>query len=123
MTNTTLLPVDQENAQVEAFCSGQGPDIFRCVAFPNEVWFPDPFDVETIHGEARDLFDNLLNRATDRTNDGKVGRILLLRGGAGSGKTHLMRAFRTRAHQQAPGVLRLYAVDDSQRQLQPLYLA
>ena len=30
----------------------------------------------------------------------KVGQIMLLLGEAGSGKTHLMRAFRTRAHRQ-----------------------
>ena len=40
-------------------------------------------------------------KATAPDNETKVGRTLLLLGGAGSGKTHLMRAFRTRAHQQA----------------------
>src|SRR5690606_27502574 len=73
----------------------------RSIAFPTEVWRADPCDVETIHTEAREQFDRLLRTAADGEN--QVGRILLLRGESGSGKTHLMRAFRTRTHGSGDG--------------------
>src|SRR5690606_21013066 len=40
---------------------------------------------------------------TAADGDNQVGRILLLRGESGSGKTHLMRAFRTRTHGRGDG--------------------
>ena len=40
-----------------------------------------------------------------------TGRILLLLGESGSGKTHLMRAFRNRVHSAQPRLLRLHADD------------
>ncbi len=82
-----------------AFCAEGGPEIFRPVAFPTEVWYPDPLDVEAIFADARELYERLLRQATAPGRQGKAGRILLLRGESGSGKTHLMRAFRTRTHQ------------------------
>ncbi len=74
------------------------------MAYPTQVWTPDPFDVESIHEEARDLFAQTVERATDpdpRSN--KTGQILLLKGESGSGKTHLMRAFRTYTHRRGLG--------------------
>ena len=88
---------------IEAFCSARGPDIFRSIAYPTEIWTPDPLDVETIHTDARDVFEHLLNRAVAKDDRSKVGRMLLLLGESGSGKTHLMRALRTRAHQRGDG--------------------
>jgi len=76
-------------------------EIFRSIAFPTDVWRADPCDVETIHAEAREQFDRLLRTAAD--GDSPNGRILLLRGESGSGKTHLMRAFRTRTHGRGDG--------------------
>lgn len=86
-----------------AFCGEGGPEIFRPVAFPTEVWYPDPLDVEAIFADARELYERLLRQATVPDSREKAGRILLLRGESGSGKTHLMRAFRTRTHQLALG--------------------
>lgn len=86
-----------------AFCSPAGPEIFRAIAYPTEVWTPDPFDVESIHEPARDLFVRLLDRATAPETTDKTGRILLLKGESGSGKTHLMRAFRTHTHRRGLG--------------------
>ena len=71
--------------------------MFHSVATPTAIWKPDPFDVETIHTEARAVFEHLLNRA-GRTPPPPSGAVLVLLGEAGSGKTHLMRAFRTCAH-------------------------
>ena len=92
-----------KDAKVEAFCSAHGPEIFRSIAYPTEVWYPDPLDVESIHADARELFDILLSRVTRSDQENRVGKILLLLGGSGSGKTHLVRALRTRAHQQTLG--------------------
>jgi energy-coupling factor transporter ATP-binding protein EcfA2 len=92
------------DALVNVFCSSQGPEIFRSIAFPQDVWSPDPLDVESIHVEARETFERLLNRAVaSETTDTLIGRMLLLLGESGSGKTHLMRALRTRAHQRGDG--------------------
>src|SRR5436190_1810201 len=78
---------------VLAFCSGTCPDIFHAVAHRHEVWREDPFDVESIHDEARDAYQRLVDRATTPPGPDS-GRILLLLGESGCGKTHLMRAFR-----------------------------
>lgn len=81
-----------------AFCSPALPDLFHAVAYSSDIWKPDPFDVEAIHGKVRAWFD----RALDRSGP-SAGRMLLLLGESGGGKTHLMRAFRNRAHGQGRG--------------------
>lgn len=76
--------------------------VFHSVAHRHEIWREDPFDVESIHAEARAVFRRLVDRAT--TPPGlPSGRLLLLRGEAGSGKTHLMRAFRSAVHEEGLG--------------------
>lgn len=83
--------------RVAVFCSTAVPDLFHAVAHQHEIWRPDPYDVEDIHADARNTFTRLLNRAT--TPPGlPAGRILLLLGESGSGKTHLLRAFRSQVH-------------------------
>jgi hypothetical protein len=102
MSATATLPapaaaaIDQKR-YVEAFCSPAGAEVFHSIVGPNEVWKDDPYDVAEIHGTAREAFTSLLNRAVgDPPPD--TGRVLLLLGEAGSGKTHLMRTFRAAAH-------------------------
>jgi hypothetical protein len=90
------------DARLAAFLARDCPEVFHSVATPTAIWKPDPFDVETIHIEARAVFEHLLNRA-GRTPPPPSGAVLVLLGEAGSGKTHLMRAFRTRAHGQDLG--------------------
>jgi DNA helicase HerA-like ATPase len=85
-----------------AFLAPTCPEIFHSVATPTAIWQADPYDVETIHGEARAAFERLLHRG-GRTPRPPSGAVLVLQGEAGSGKTHLMRAFRTRAHSQDLG--------------------
>jgi hypothetical protein len=82
-----------------AYCSAASPEVFHAVAHGSEVFAPDLFDVEQIHGEARTAFSRLL----DRTSDAQFGRMLLIKGVAGSGKTHLMRAFRNQVHGEQLG--------------------
>jgi ABC-type dipeptide/oligopeptide/nickel transport system ATPase component len=71
--------------------------VFSGIVHGNQIWTPDPFDVDTIHVEAREAFARLLNRASSSELP-PHGKTLLLLGEGGSGKTHLMRAFRTAAH-------------------------
>ena len=103
-TENNLPQTNEAECRRLVFGSNSGPEIFRGVAHPTEVWSPDPFDVESIHEEARDAFVRSLDRATDPESDrSKTGQILLLKGESGSGKTHLMRAFRTHTHRRGIG--------------------
>ncbi|HTV22756.1 MAG TPA: AAA family ATPase, partial [Polyangiaceae bacterium] len=82
-----------------AYCSAASPEVFHTVAHGSEVFAPDPFDVEEIHTEARAAFSRLV----DRAGDAQFGKMLLIKGVAGSGKTHLMRAFRNQVHGEQLG--------------------
>lgn len=84
-------------AKEAAFVARKGPEIFHSIQHMNDIWLPDPFDVPTIHQEARELFGRLVEQA--RGGRLASGRILVVRGEAGAGKTHLMRAFRNRVHE------------------------
>ena len=83
--------------RLAAFLAADCPEVFHSVATPTAIWQADPYDVETIHAEARAAFERLLHRG-GRLPAPPSGAVLVLMGEAGSGKTHLMRAFRTRAH-------------------------
>ena len=88
--------------RLAAFLAPNCQEVFHSVATPAAIWQADPYDVETIHNEARATFEHLLYRAS-RSPAPPSGAVLVLLGEAGSGKTHLMRAFRTRAHGQDLG--------------------
>jgi len=101
---TAALPKPKEagmdemnDLRLEAFLSPNSPEVFHSVATPTAMWQPDPFDIETIHTQARETFSRLLARAS-RADAVASGSILVLLGEAGSGKTHLMRAFRNHTH-------------------------
>jgi len=85
------------DARLEAFCAPDGPEVFSAVTHSHQVWTPDPFDVPTIHADAREMFARLVRRAASQPLP-TSGKCLLLLGEAGSGKTHLMRAFRNSVH-------------------------
>ena len=91
-----------DDPRVAAYCTDSGPKVFDGVVHGNQIWTPDPFDIETIHAEAREEFERLVNRAASAAPP-PHGVTLLLLGEAGSGKTHLMRAFRTAAHAAGTG--------------------
>ena len=86
----------------DAFCSHLGLDVFHAVTHQHQIWQPDLYDVDTIHPEARSAYERLLNRA-DSSAASDSGRILLLLGESGAGKTHLMRFFRNQTHEQQKG--------------------
>lgn len=85
-----------------AFLSETAPEIFHSVEHSQDVWREDPFDVPEVHAQARACFERLVERALADEKQ-TAGRILLLKGEAGSGKTHLMRAFRSYVHGEHRG--------------------
>lgn len=88
--------------RLDLFRAPGGPEVFHPIAHRHEVGRADPFDVDSIHAEARTAFLDLLERAVVQDAAGS-GRMLLLLGEAGAGKTHLMRAFRNLAHGRGLG--------------------
>ena len=102
MTTATAPAALAADPRVTAFCRAHGPDVFGGVVHGCELWSSDPFDVETVHPEARAAFHRLLDRASS-VDAPPHGKTLLLLGEAGSGKTHLLRAFRTAAHAAGTG--------------------
>ena len=84
------------------FCSHNRPDIFQSVQYANNIGEYDPYDVEEIHKEAREIFQRRLNIATT-PEEFPSGCSILILGESGSGKTHLMRAFRNYAHSKGLG--------------------
>ena len=80
---------------IEAYLRADGPEVFDTIVGKGQVWTADPYDVETVHPEARRQFDRLLSH---HAKSAGPGRAWVVRGGAGTGKTHLMRACRTRCH-------------------------
>jgi len=95
------MPASSELRQ-SAYCSSAGPEVFSGIVHGNQIWTPDPFDVELMHADARAAFASLLNRASSMDAPGS-GKILLILGDGGCGKTHLMRAFRTATHSDGAG--------------------
>nr|BDT32251.1 DUF87 domain-containing protein [Myxococcus sp. MH1] len=87
--------------RLKVFLSDSG-EVFSSVQQGQYLWQPDPFDVETLNPSARRAFNRLLDRATASPRP-DTGKLLLLLGESGSGKTHLVRAFRNAAHGQKRG--------------------
>lgn len=98
----TLAAPKTSDPIITAFCSPTSLEVFGGIVHGCQVWSPDPLDVEEIHADAREAFARLLRRAT-APEPPVAGKTLLLLGEAGSGKTHLMRAFRAAAHAQGDG--------------------
>ncbi|NRD63157.1 DUF853 family protein [Corallococcus exiguus] len=92
------MPTD---ARLAAFLA-DGPEVFSSVQQGQTLWKRDPFDVESLNAPARASFERLVKRAT-RTPPPDAGRMLLLLGESGSGKTHLVRAFRNGVHARQVG--------------------
>ncbi len=87
-----------------AFCRDDGPEVFASIAHGSQIHERDPFDVEAIHAEARDVFHRQVERATTpEQHQHGSGRTFLVLGDSGAGKTHLLRALRTQVHAQRRG--------------------
>lgn len=81
------------------------PDSFAAafehsITWEDDVWQADPVDVEQVHLTARKKFYDLLDAVTQNTSGrgATQARILLFHGQSGAGKTHLVRALRTKSH-------------------------
>lgn len=87
-----------------AFCRPDGPEVFASVAHGSQIHTRDPFDVESIHAEVREVFHRQVVRAStpEHVQRGH-GRTLLVLGESGAGKTHLLRALRTQVHSSRVG--------------------
>lgn len=102
-----LLRAKQEaeryvDPRIRAFCSPDSPEVFTAVEHATQVWIRDTFDVENVHQAPRTVFSRLLSRAAEQSDAGS-GRVMLVQGDSGSGKTHLMRVFRNQVHSQRLG--------------------
>jgi hypothetical protein len=86
----------QTDALSNAFCDPGSKEVFHAVAHAEEIWEEDPFDVDAVHSQARQRFDQALEQV--RQASSTYGQSLVLLGESGAGKTHLLRAFRTTAH-------------------------
>lgn len=97
-------PVAGADPRDVAFCRADGPEVFSSVAHGSQIHERDPFDVESIHAEAREVFHRQVVRATTpEQHQYGHGRTLLVLGDSGSGKTHLLRALRQQVHAQRLG--------------------
>ncbi|HEU4727817.1 MAG TPA: ATP-binding protein, partial [Kofleriaceae bacterium] len=79
------------------------PAVFAGVQQASSVFESDPFDVETIHQDARASFEQMVERAISPQHHAARGRMLLVLGESGSGKTHLLRGFRRHVHEYGRG--------------------
>ncbi len=89
--------------RVEAFLAPTR--VFTAVQQASSIFENDPFDVETIHREARASFEQMVERATTPSQITDRGRMLLMLGASGSGKTHLLRGFRSYVHEYGRGFI------------------
>jgi Helicase HerA, central domain/AAA ATPase domain len=76
---------------------------FAAVQQASSVYDDDPFDVETIHAETRQAFAEMVERATSPDIYGDRGRMMLILGDAGTGKTHLLRGLRKHVQEYRHG--------------------
>ena len=108
MMSSTLSPTFADDPRWLAFRSPRGPEVFQSIVSTHDIWKADPFDVESIHAEARDAFARTVDRIANAGSrvpglEDNAGKILLLRGESGAGKTHLLRAFRHTLHSRGLG--------------------
>jgi hypothetical protein len=97
-------PQASRDPRAIAFCRPDGPEVFSSVAHGSQIHERDPFDVESIHAEAREVFHRQVVRATTpEQHQYGHGRTLLILGDSGAGKTHLLRALRHQVHAQRLG--------------------
>lgn len=87
--------------RLDLFSDPTLPDPFQDSVSPASFWLPDPCDIPTLHQEAQETFEYLIAKIASRTQSS--GRLWLLMGDAGTGKTHLLRRFRHHLHSQRSG--------------------
>ncbi|MEO7735838.1 MAG: hypothetical protein ABIY55_33090 [Kofleriaceae bacterium] len=86
-----LAPGPEIDRRIKVFLS-KAP-VFGSIQKAVSVYSPDPFDVDSMHSETRQSFRRLVNQAMTQSRETSSGRTLLIVGGSGHGKTHLLRSF------------------------------
>ena len=92
-------PAQPSSLWTQAFRFQEGPEVFSSITDAAHVFEPDPTDVPTLHAQAREALRDLLERQR-AAPEPESGRWLVVLGRAGSGKTHLLRAFRDQLHRE-----------------------
>ncbi len=101
LANTVAGAVPGPDSRLAVFLGPQR--VFHSVQDPASLNQADPFDVETIHREARAAFEELVQHAKWPAQHSERGRMLLVLGDSGAGKTHLLRAFRRHVQEYGRG--------------------
>jgi len=107
------------DGRIRAFL--QPTRVFSAVQQASSIFETDPFDVETLHVDARREFARLVDFATAATPSANNGWMLLLLGNSGSGKTHLLRSFRHQVQEFGRGFV-VYAPFNASSDDYPRYL-
>jgi GTPase SAR1 family protein len=94
----SIVPGD---LRVQTFMHGR--QVFSSIAHASSVFEEDPFDVEKVHLHARETFWNLIEHTSMPEIYAERGRMMLVLGDAGAGKTHLLRSFRRHVHDNGLG--------------------
>ena len=94
-------PRSDKDLRLEAFLAPTR--VFAAVQQASSIYEDDPFDVESIHADARACFEDLVDRATTPGKFSDSGRTLLVLGDSGAGKTHVLRGFRKYVHERNRG--------------------
>lgn len=94
---------------------------FAAVQQASSIYDDDPFDVETVHENTRQAFAELVERATSPEIYGDRGRVMLILGDSGAGKTHLLRGLRKHVQEYGRGFV-VYAQLHSASEDYPRYL-
>lgn len=104
-------PDIEVDRRVQVFLSSAG--VFAPIQKAVSVYEADPFDVEELHGEARESFGKLITQATTDSPHTASGRALLVVGGSGYGKTHLLRSFWSHVQEYGRGFVAYAQMDAS----------
>jgi hypothetical protein len=91
LTAAGLAPGLEVDRRIQVFLS-KAP-VFGSIQKAVSVYEADPFDVDSMHEEARASFRRLVKQAMTQSRHTSTGRTLLVVGGSGYGKTHLLRSF------------------------------
>jgi energy-coupling factor transporter ATP-binding protein EcfA2 len=101
LADKVVLDVHPRDLRVQAFLGGRR--VFASVAQAASIFESDPFDVDDVHAQARETFEQLVEHTAMPEQYADRGRMLLVLGDSGAGKTHLLRSFRRHVHENALG--------------------
>lgn len=119
LANFAKVHAPKVDLRVQAFLTPTRA--FAAVQQASSIYDDDPFDVETVHESTRQAFAELVERATSPEIYGDRGRMMLILGDSGTGKTHLLRGLRKHVQEYGRGFV-VYAQLHSASEDYPRYL-